>query len=61
MLSHVWSSAEYEHWKAISTSIKGLLEDEQGLSMGVCWRSISVNQEQWLHFGLGFEIQLTRD
>jgi hypothetical protein len=37
-----------------------LLEDEQGLSMGVCWRSISVNQEHLLHFGLSFELWLTR-
>jgi hypothetical protein len=34
MLSHVWSSAAYEQWKAMLISIKNLLEDEQGLSMG---------------------------
>jgi hypothetical protein len=30
MLSHVWSSAEYEQWKAMLISIENLLEDEQG-------------------------------
>jgi hypothetical protein len=34
MLSHVWSSAGYEQWKAMLISIENLLEDEQGLSMG---------------------------
>jgi hypothetical protein len=34
MLSHVWSSAGYEQWKAMPISIENLLEDEQGLSMG---------------------------
>jgi hypothetical protein len=37
-----------------------LLEDDQGLSMGVCWQSIFVNQERLLHFGLSFELWLTR-
>jgi hypothetical protein len=34
MLSHVWSSAGYEQWKAMLISIEILPEDEQGLSMG---------------------------
>jgi hypothetical protein len=34
MFSHVWSSAGYKQWKATLLFIKGLLEDEQGLSMG---------------------------
>jgi hypothetical protein len=54
MLSHVWSSAGYEQWKAMLISIENLLEDEQGLSTGVCWRLISVNQEHLLHFGFSF-------
>jgi hypothetical protein len=34
MFSRVWSSAGYKQWKATLMFIKGLLEDEQGLSMG---------------------------
>jgi hypothetical protein len=34
MLSHVWSSAGYEQWKAMLITIENLLEDEHGLSMG---------------------------
>jgi hypothetical protein len=34
MFSRVWSSVGYKQWKAILIFIKGLLEDEQGLSMG---------------------------
>jgi hypothetical protein len=34
MFCRVWSSAGYEQWKATLISIEGLLEDEQGLSMG---------------------------
>jgi hypothetical protein len=34
MLSHVWSSAGYEQWKAMLISIENLLKGEQGLSMG---------------------------
>jgi hypothetical protein len=34
MFSRVWSSAGYKQWKATLVFIKGLLEDEQGLSMG---------------------------
>jgi hypothetical protein len=33
MFSCVWSSAGYRQWKATLIFIKGLLEDEQGLSM----------------------------
>jgi hypothetical protein len=33
MFSRVWSSAGYKQWKATLIFIKGLLEDEQGLSM----------------------------
>jgi hypothetical protein len=34
MFSHVWSSARFKQWRATMISIEGLLEDEQGLSMG---------------------------
>jgi hypothetical protein len=34
MFSHVWSSARFKQWRATIISIEGLLEDEQGLSMG---------------------------
>ena len=34
MFSCVWSSAGYKQWRATLISIEGLLEDEQGLSMG---------------------------
>jgi hypothetical protein len=34
MLSHMWSSAVYEQWKAMLISIENLLEDEQALSTG---------------------------
>jgi hypothetical protein len=34
MLSHVWSSAGFEQWKAMLVSIENLPEDEKGLSMG---------------------------
>jgi hypothetical protein len=34
MFSRVWSSAGYKQWKTTLIFIKGLLEDEQGLSMG---------------------------
>jgi hypothetical protein len=34
MFSRVWSSAGFEQWRATMISIEGLLEDEQGLSMG---------------------------
>jgi hypothetical protein len=33
MFSRVWSSVGYKQWKATLIFIKGLLEDEQGLSM----------------------------
>ena len=53
MLSHVWSSAGYEQWKAMLISIENLLEDEQGLSMG---EMLTVNFRQPSHeftFGVG--------
>jgi hypothetical protein len=34
MFSRVWSSAGYKKWTTTLIFIKGLLEDEQGLSMG---------------------------
>jgi hypothetical protein len=34
MFSHVWSSAGLNHWRETMISIEGLLEDDQGLSMG---------------------------
>jgi hypothetical protein len=43
MLSHVWSSAGYEQWKAMLISIDNLLEDKQGLSMG---KMLTVNFRQ---------------
>jgi hypothetical protein len=60
MLSHVWSSAGYEQWKAMLISIVNLLEDEQGLSMGGCWWWISVNLEYLLYIGFDYDLQLTR-
>jgi hypothetical protein len=40
--------------------VSNLLEDGQDLSVGGCWRSISVNQEQLLCYGLNFILELTR-
>jgi hypothetical protein len=40
--------------------VSNLLEDEQDLSVGGCWRSISVNQEHLLCYGLNFIMELTR-
>jgi hypothetical protein len=34
MFSQVWSSARFKQWRATIISIEGLLEDEQGLTMG---------------------------
>jgi hypothetical protein len=56
MLSHVWSSAGYKQWKATLIFIKGLLEDEQGLSMGVM---LTVNFLQPRHeftFNVGIDL-----
>ena len=56
MFSHVWSSAGYEHWKATLISIEGLLEDEQGLSMG---EMLTVNFRQPSHeftFNVGIDL-----
>jgi hypothetical protein len=60
MLSHVWSSAWYEQWKAMLISIGNLLEDEQGLSMERCWRWISANLEYLLYIGFNYDLQLTQ-
>jgi hypothetical protein len=46
MFSHVWSSAGYKKWKETLIFIKGLLEDEQGLSMG---EMLTVNFRQPSH------------
>jgi hypothetical protein len=37
-----------------------LLEDEKDLSVEECWRSIFVNQEHLLCYGLNFILELTR-
>jgi hypothetical protein len=53
MFSHVWSSAGFQQWRATMISIEGLLEDEQGLSMG---ETLIVNFRQPSHeftFGVG--------
>jgi hypothetical protein len=36
------------------------LENEQDLSMGICWRCILVHQICSLHFGLDLIMELTR-
>jgi hypothetical protein len=46
MFSHVWWIAEYNQWKGTLLFIKGLLEDEQGLSMG---EMLTVNFRQPSH------------
>ena len=56
MFSRVWSSVGYEQWKATLISIEGLLEDEQGLSMG---EMLTVNFRQPSHeftFGVGIDL-----
>jgi hypothetical protein len=56
MFSHVWSSAGYKQWKATLIFIKGVLEDEQGLSMG---EMLTVNFRQPSHeftFNVGIEL-----
>jgi hypothetical protein len=60
MLSHVWSSAGSEQWKAMLISIENLLEDEQGLSMGEMLTVNSVNLEYLLYIGFDYDLQLTR-
>jgi hypothetical protein len=53
MFSHVWSSARFKQWSATMISIEGLLEDEQGLSMG---EMLTVKFRQPSHefsFGIG--------
>jgi hypothetical protein len=56
MFSHVWSSAGYKQWKATLIFIKGLLKDEQGLSMG---EMLTVNFRQPSHeftFNVGIDL-----
>jgi hypothetical protein len=56
MFSRVWSSAGYKQWKATLIIIKGLLEDEQGLSMG---EMMTVNFRQPSHvftFNVGIDL-----
>jgi hypothetical protein len=53
MFSHVWSSARFKQRRATIISIEGLLEDEQGLSMG---EMLTVKFRQPSHeftFGVG--------
>ena len=40
--------------------LSNLLEDAQDLSVGGCWRSISVNQEHLLCYSLDIILELTR-
>jgi hypothetical protein len=56
MFSRVWTSAGYKQWKATLIFIKGLLEDEQGLSMG---EMLMVNFHQPSHevtFNVGIDL-----
>jgi hypothetical protein len=56
MFSYVWSSAGYKQWKATLIFLKGLLEDEQGLSMG---EMLTVNFRQPSHeftFNVGIDL-----
>jgi hypothetical protein len=56
MFSRVWSSAGYKQWKATLIFIKGLLEDEQGSSMG---EMLTVNFRQPSHeFTFNVDIDL---
>jgi hypothetical protein len=56
MFSRVWSSAGYKQWKVTLIFIKGLLEDEHGLSMG---EMLTVNFRQPSHeftFNIGIDL-----
>jgi hypothetical protein len=56
MFSRVWSSAGYKQWNTTLIFIKGLLEDEQGLSMG---EMLMVNFRQPSHeftFNVGIDL-----
>jgi hypothetical protein len=56
MFCRVWSSAGFKYWKATLISIEGLLENEQGLSMG---EMLTVNFRQPSHeftFGDGIDL-----
>jgi hypothetical protein len=58
MFSRVRSSAGYKQWKATLIFIKGLLEDELGLSM---WEMLTVNFRQPSHeftFNVGIDLLL---
>jgi hypothetical protein len=56
MFSRVWLSARFKQWRATMISIEGLLEDEQGLSMG---EMLTVKFRQPSHeftFGVGMNL-----
>jgi hypothetical protein len=56
MFYRVWLSARYKQWKTTLIFIKGLLEDEQGLSLG---EMLTVNFRQPSHeftFNVGIDI-----
>jgi hypothetical protein len=56
MFSRVWSNAGYNQWKTTLIFIKGLLEDEQVLSMGDV---LTVNFHQPSHkftFNVGIDL-----
>jgi hypothetical protein len=56
MFSHLWSSAGYKQWYVTLIFIKGLLEDEQGLSIG---EMLTVNFRQSSHeftFNVGMDL-----
>jgi hypothetical protein len=56
MFSRVWTSVEYEQWKATLITIDGIVEDEQGLSMG---ELLTVNFRQPSHeftFNVGIDL-----
>jgi hypothetical protein len=56
MFSRVWASAGFEQWRVTLISIKGVLKDEQGLSMG---ELLAVNFRQPRHefnFGVGINL-----
>jgi hypothetical protein len=53
MFSRVWSSAGFEKWRATLISIEGLLEDEQGLSMGEMLKVKFRQPSHEFNFGVG--------
>jgi hypothetical protein len=56
MFSRVWSSAGYKQWKATLMFIKGLLEDEQGLSMGDILTVNFCQPSQEFTFNVGIDL-----